>query len=481
VSVLSQSVVIAAFLAFCRIGACFMLMPGLSSARVPVQVRLFVAVAATGGLLASGSRILFYVLANLILAFDVVDLTVRLWLKRLHGAAACGPSVDLGLQEISNVERALGLRPYAVIASLYNEASELDRFLVTLRPFKDVTWLIDDASDDDTLLRLRRDGWNCLAGGINRNKPGAILQLLKSLPAEIDTVLIMDPDVRWAAAPGLERATLEPIISDLQRSSAAALTPRVQAHPGGWLVECQALEYELACGLGRKSLADLTCNSGVSLYRRAALESALARHTLSIYAEDFENSLLLLSAGERIYYDDRLTIQTHAKPSWSKLFSQRVGWAFGCAKVYAERLSLLGKIARRSPLGAYQYLFYLGLNGIVLLPLKLASIAVLSMSLLKALDELLLTGLVPSHSWNDPLLFTLWYAKSTAILAIACCAALPRGQRSRHLFTLPFYNLYALFQYIPTTVGYLNLVTVRTLGRRLYADHYDTRLNPARG
>ncbi|TIO84716.1 MAG: flagellar biosynthetic protein FliR, partial [Mesorhizobium sp.] len=38
---LSQGVVIAAFLAFCRIGACFMLMPGLSSARVPLQVRLF--------------------------------------------------------------------------------------------------------------------------------------------------------------------------------------------------------------------------------------------------------------------------------------------------------------------------------------------------------------------------------------------------------------------------------------------------------
>lgn len=51
-SILSQGVVIAAFLAFCRIGACFMLMPGLSSARVPAQVRLFVAIAATGGLLA---------------------------------------------------------------------------------------------------------------------------------------------------------------------------------------------------------------------------------------------------------------------------------------------------------------------------------------------------------------------------------------------------------------------------------------------
>lgn len=41
----------AAFLAFCRIGACFMLMPGLSSVRVPMNVRLFVAVAVTVALL----------------------------------------------------------------------------------------------------------------------------------------------------------------------------------------------------------------------------------------------------------------------------------------------------------------------------------------------------------------------------------------------------------------------------------------------
>lgn len=35
------------FLAFCRIGGCLMLMPGFSSARVPVNVRLFIAVAVT--------------------------------------------------------------------------------------------------------------------------------------------------------------------------------------------------------------------------------------------------------------------------------------------------------------------------------------------------------------------------------------------------------------------------------------------------
>ncbi len=47
----AETIIIAAFLAFCRIGGCFMIMPGLSSARVPIQVRLFVSVAVTGALL----------------------------------------------------------------------------------------------------------------------------------------------------------------------------------------------------------------------------------------------------------------------------------------------------------------------------------------------------------------------------------------------------------------------------------------------
>ncbi len=47
----AEGLVIAAFLAFCRIGGCFMLMPGLSSVRVPMQIRLYVAISATAGLL----------------------------------------------------------------------------------------------------------------------------------------------------------------------------------------------------------------------------------------------------------------------------------------------------------------------------------------------------------------------------------------------------------------------------------------------
>jgi flagellar biosynthetic protein FliR len=41
VTVIGPGVVLATFLIFCRIGACLMLMPGFSSPRVPVRVRLF--------------------------------------------------------------------------------------------------------------------------------------------------------------------------------------------------------------------------------------------------------------------------------------------------------------------------------------------------------------------------------------------------------------------------------------------------------
>jgi cellulose synthase/poly-beta-1,6-N-acetylglucosamine synthase-like glycosyltransferase len=438
-----------------------------------------VTAAAASGILSSPSRVLIYLLANLILTVDVLDLLLRLWMQRQHSAQPLGPSLDLGLPDISNAERALTLQPYALIASVHDEADDIDRFIATLAPFKDRVWLIDDASHDTTLLRLRREDWNCLGGTVHRNKPGALRHLLQTLPPEIQTIVVMDPDVRWLHPPHLQRPALERVISDLQRSGAAALTPRVQAAPGGWLVECQAFEYELACGLGRKSLGDLCCNSGVSIYRRSALEYALARHSLSIYAEDFENSLLLLAAGERIYYDDRMIIETRAKGTWRSLLSQRVGWAFGCARVFLERMSSLLAVGRRSPLAAYQYVAYLGIGVIALLPLKLLSVAILALSFLKAVDDLLLTNLLPTSSWDEPLLFALWYGKSILILLLNCVAALPRGERLRHLRTLPVYALYALLSYIAMAIGFANMLTLKAFGRRLYVDHYEPRLAPA--
>ena len=46
-TLLPPETILVVFLLFCRIGGCLMLMPGFSSSRVPVQVRLFVAVSVT--------------------------------------------------------------------------------------------------------------------------------------------------------------------------------------------------------------------------------------------------------------------------------------------------------------------------------------------------------------------------------------------------------------------------------------------------
>ncbi len=46
-----QGMILALFAAFCRIGACLMVIPGFSTARVPAQVRLLTAVAVSMAIL----------------------------------------------------------------------------------------------------------------------------------------------------------------------------------------------------------------------------------------------------------------------------------------------------------------------------------------------------------------------------------------------------------------------------------------------
>ena len=437
----------------------------LATALVVLTVIAGWSVARSTGLLTSDSKIVIFVLANLILTFDVIDLLSRLWARRIHGATDKGPSVDLCLPEISQTEIALAMAPYAILASVHDAADDIDRFVAAMQPFKEQIWVIDDGSSDNTLRRLRLLGWQCVDGGTNRKKPGALLYLLRLLPPEIESVLVLDPDVKLVAEGGSAREIMERVICDFQRSGAAALSPRFVCYRHGWLEECQALEYELCCGLGRKSLGDICTNSGVSIYRRSALLDALSRHTLSVYAEDFENSLLLLSAGERVYYDDRLIFSTEPKRSWTALFSQRVGWAFGWGKLFMERLPLLLAIGRRGPLATYQYLIYLGFNGILMLPFKLMSIGILAMSLLKGIDDLFGTRVLPDHDWNQPVLFALWYVKTLVVLTIACAVALPRAERWRHAAILPFYGIYSMLQFIPITVGFINVASLRTICR----------------
>jgi len=87
--------VIAAFLTFCRVGGCFMTMPGFSSARVPMQVRLFVAVAASLALFAnlsdvilpyagSSATVLLKTVVSELLTGILIGMVARLYLLALE-------------------------------------------------------------------------------------------------------------------------------------------------------------------------------------------------------------------------------------------------------------------------------------------------------------------------------------------------------------------------------------------------------------
>lgn len=95
-----ETAILAAFLAFCRIGGCFLFMPGLASVRVPMMVRLFVAFAVSVALLAhlwdhivphvdTGADTLLMLIGSELLIGGLIGLVARLYVLALQfiGAA----------------------------------------------------------------------------------------------------------------------------------------------------------------------------------------------------------------------------------------------------------------------------------------------------------------------------------------------------------------------------------------------------------
>lgn len=415
-----------------------------------------------------------YLLANLIVFLDGVDLWLRLYFQRTQAAAddtvgGAPTSIALEPRRFTEYQRRLHLQPWALIVSVHNAEHELDDFMEAMESLRDHIWVIDDGSDDNTCLRLRQEGWRCLEGSQNRKKPGALRFLLASLPPEIETVVVVDPDISIRQD---VLARLEEVISDFQNSGMAAVCPRIAIQGHNLLTRFQAFEYCLAFSLGRKSLGDHSINSGISIYRRSALSAALERHSLSVYAEDFENSLLLLTSGERIYYDSRIVIDTEGKSTWKSWFSQRVGWSYGLIRVYVERFRDIRRLSAGSLSAQYQFLVYLGLFSLLFQPLKLVSVVVLAGSFAASLDSLFGLHWMPYWNVTDPVYFLVAFGKYALFSLTALFIAVPRQERMSLLSIAPLYFLYALAQVLSTTVGYCNWCTLRIWGRRLVRDHY---------
>jgi cellulose synthase/poly-beta-1,6-N-acetylglucosamine synthase-like glycosyltransferase len=427
---------------------------------------------------AASFSLLIYGLANLIVYTDALDFILRLHVRRRHIAAAPTEdnrhlSIDLAASLPADARQVVPVRPYAVVASIFNLEPLLDEFMDAFAPYRDRVWLISDGSTDHTVVRLRQAGWRVFDDGVNRRKPGALRRLLERLPAHIETVMVVDPDIRIRGRDGGSLIDLERFVRDFQQSGAAAACPRVMIEPDGFLARFQAFEYALAFLIGRESLADYSITSGVSVYRRDALERALAEHTLSVYAEDLENATLLLSHGERIYYDGRLVVSTEGPGTVPRWFSQRVGWYYGLVKVYTERFGRMWRISKRTPFAMYHFTIYLGGLSLILHPLKIVSATLLVASFISGFDNLFLANLFPRNALINPAYFIAAIGSYLALGVFALFTVVPKAERAYIAPIVPLYLFYAITHIAPMTVGYANWMALKLWGRRVYRDHYE--------
>lgn len=425
---------------------------------------------------AASFSLLVYALANLIVYTDALDFILRLHVRRRHIATAPSEenrhlSIDLALP--TGARQVVPIRPYAIVASIFNLEPLLDEFMDAFAPYRDRVWLISDGSTDSTVVRLRQAGWRCFDDGVNRRKPAALRRLMERLPAHIETVMVVDPDIRIRGRDGGSRIDFERFIRDFQQSGAAAVCPRVMIEPDGFLARFQAFEYALAFRIGRESLADYSITSGVSCYRRDALERALAEHSHSVYAEDLENALILLSHGERIYYDGRLVVSTEGPGTVTRWFSQRVGWYYGLLKVYTERFGKIWRISKRTPFAMYHFVIYLGGLSLLLHLLKLVSATLLILSFVSGFDNLFLVNLLPRNALINPAYFIAAIGSYLALGVFALFTVVPKNERAYIAPIVPLYLFYALTHIAPMTVGYANWITMKLWGRRVYRDHYE--------
>jgi hypothetical protein len=435
---------------------------------------------------AQGFSILAFVIANQIVYTDALDFLLRLYMRRRHAAASVDIhggdprndiSIDLGAIVSPDLPLALPALPYAIVASVHNLEDQIEQFIEAFGSYRDRVWLISDASTDNTVLRLTQAGWRCFDDGINRRKPGAIRCLLERIPSHIETIIVIDPDVCIRGLSEGSSIDLNRFVSDFQQSKAAAATPRITIERDGWLARFQCFEYALAFCVGRRSLGDFSTTSGWSVYRRSALTLALNEHSLSVYAEDLENALILLSHGERIYYDGRLVVGTEGPRSLAHWFSQRVGWYHGLLKVYVERFSGVLRISRRSPFAAYHYLVYVGGLGLAIHLLRIVSVAVLLFSLLSGIDALLFDIVVPRQHFN-PEYFAAAMGSYLGLCVIALFTSVPKADRSYVAPIIPLYLCYVIVHVVPMTVGFANYFALRFLRRRVYQDHYESTVSP---
>ena len=140
-------------------------------------------------------------------------------------------------------------------------------------------------------------------------------------------------------------------------------------------------------------------------------------------------------------------------------------------RVYQDSFADVRRIAGRDPFFVYHYVFYMGIFALALHPLKLVALALSIAGVANGLDDLLGLGVIPNNAWTDPAYFVLAYLKYT-LLTAALLAFVVKGNRRHLIASVPLFYLYQLLHIVPITIGYVNWLTLRYFGRRVYHDHF---------
>jgi len=115
---------------------------------------------------------------------------------------------------------------------------------------------------------------------------------------------------------------------------------------------------------------------------------------------------------------------------------------------------------------------YTGVLTLLLHPLKLFGLALLAVSAINGIDNLVGAHVIADTPLTNPAYSVMMYLKYTALVVAAFPLIAPRSERRFILPVLPVYVFYGLAQVLPASVGYLNWIALRTWGQRVYHDHY---------
>jgi cellulose synthase/poly-beta-1,6-N-acetylglucosamine synthase-like glycosyltransferase len=373
----------------------------------------------------------------------------------------------------SDTIKEFDLKPYRVVAAIYRIEDEWDEILENLAPFKDKLFLVDDHSPDNTFEVVKESGVEIIRNPVNTNKPGAVYYGIQNLPEDIETVLVIDPDVVLSDRESVERA-----VYDLQLSGAGAcavniLPIRPKLGKGRGIAMCQAIEYEFSMYCGREVPHNYVIISGAcGIFNRGALQKALSESSRSVYAEDLETTLMIISDGWRTYYDTRVLVRTEVPYTLKRYTLQRIGWSFGLAR--ATFVSMWK--VRKCKDSFFRYQFYVYNLGITLLfhPFRVAAVFILALSIFAFIFGPL-SPAIARYQWLSmyEMLFIVGFYMFFAVEGYFGSLTLKRSDWPT-IFLYPFYTFYQML--LPITLGYLNYITWTVAGRKIIKDPFGPKV-----